>query len=33
MDFKKLIQKGSSDKVIESIILQKILFNKRKKNI
>ena len=33
MDFKNLIQRGSSDKVIESVILQKILFNKRKKNI
>lgn len=33
MDFKHLIERGSSDKVIESVILQKILFNKRKKNI
>lgn len=33
MDFKYLIETGSSDKVIESVILQKILFNKRKKNI
>ena len=33
MDFKHLIERGSSNKVIESVILQKILFNKRKKNI
>ena len=33
MDFKHLIETGSSNKVIESVILQKILFNKRKKNI